>query len=510
LLDELTVGGSEVGHRQAPISSDRQLRGLALRPLFVLAALTALLLLAFAHGYGYHRDELYFIVAGNHLAWSYPDQGPLTPLLAHLMSGLAPSSLTVLRAPSALMAAGTVFLGGLLSYEFGGSRRAQFIAASCTAAAPIVLSLGHLLSTSTYDLFAWSLLIWLVVRAIRLHSPALWLLGGLVAGTALLNKPLIAFLLLAMFIGIGLAGPREQLRQPWPWIAALVALAIWSPWLVWQAQHGWPQLHISSSIASGGSASSQPRWALLPFQFLLAGPPLAPVWVAGLVGLARGGDLRRHRWLAVVWLVLLVFFEIAGGKPYYLCGLLPALFAAGAIVIDGWLMDGGNARRYLLTGAVALSALVSALLALPILPASDAGPAVAMNSDIGETIGWPEMVHQVAVVFARAPKPAVLFTSNYGEAGALDHYGADLGLPAAYSGHNGFAEWGPPPAGQRSIVVVGLHWQTLATYFRGCRPATQISNSEGIDNEENGKLVALCSATQAPWPALWPHLTHLS
>lgn len=76
--------------------------------------------MAFAGGYGYHRDELYFLAAGDHLAWGYPDQGPLTPFVAHLMDGLAPGSLTVLRIPSALMAGATVVLTGCTGAELGG------------------------------------------------------------------------------------------------------------------------------------------------------------------------------------------------------------------------------------------------------------------------------------------------------------------------------------------------------------------------------------------------------
>ncbi len=483
----------------------------ATAPIIGLALATTGLLLAFAHGYGYHRDELYFLAAGHHLAWSFPDQGPLTPLIAHLMSGLAPRSLTVLRAPSALMAGGCVLMSGLLAAEFGGSRRARLIAAGCTAAAPIVLSLGHLLSTSTYDLLAWSVVTWLVVRAIRMDSRIPWLAAGLVAGTALLNKPLIAFLLAGILIGIGVVGPRAVLRRPWPWIAALLAAVMWVPWLVWQARHGWPQLHISSSIANGGSASSQPRWALLPFQFLLAGPPLAPVWVAGLVGLARRPDLRPYRWLAVAWLVLVGIFELGGGKPYYLCGLLPVLFAAGAVVVDDWLDRGRRTvRRYVLSGAAAISAAVSALISLPILPAHDAGPAVAMNSDVGETIGWPELVRDVAAVYDRVPRPAVIFTANYGEAGAVDRFGGRLGLPRAFSGHNGFGEWGRPSNDKASVVAVGFRSPTLARYFRGCHPVVRIGNRAGIDNEENGRVISVCSGPRLPWLVLWPSLRHLS
>src|SRR2546421_10706164 len=74
--------------------------GLAVVPLLTIAILVAALLIALANGYGYHRDELYFLVAGQHLAWAYPDQGVLTPLIARLMSDLAPGSLAVLRLPS--------------------------------------------------------------------------------------------------------------------------------------------------------------------------------------------------------------------------------------------------------------------------------------------------------------------------------------------------------------------------------------------------------------------------
>ncbi len=76
------------------------------------AAVTAMLI-AFAWGYGYHRDELYFLVAGRHLAWAYPDQGPLVPLLARAMSEIAPQSLTLLRLPSAVAAGATVTITGL-------------------------------------------------------------------------------------------------------------------------------------------------------------------------------------------------------------------------------------------------------------------------------------------------------------------------------------------------------------------------------------------------------------
>jgi hypothetical protein len=494
----------------AAVRPARPKAALALGALLGLAGAIALLLLVSAGGYGYHRDELYFLVAGDHLDWGFADQGPLTPLLAHAMDAIAPGSLTVLRIPSALMAAGTVLMTGLIAFELGAGRRAQLIAASSAAVASVVLVVGHLLSTSTFDLLAWSVVTWLVARVVRTGDERLWPVAGGVAGIALLNKPLIAFLLAALGVGVLLAGPRRLARSRWLWPGLLITTGLWSPWLLWQAAHGWPQLEVSSAIAAGGSASSQPRWALLPFQLLLVSPVLAPVWLAGLVALTRRPHLRPFRLFAVAWVFLVVVFLATGGKPYYLAGMFPVLLAAGAIETDAWLGRGSRRRRgALLWGAVGLSGLVSAVIALPVLPARDAGPVVAMNADVGETIGWPQLARTVAGVYDRAGGRPVIFTSNYGEAGALRRYGPALGLPAAYSGHNAFADWGPPPDRPGRVVVVGLDASDLARDFRGCRLAARVGNAAGIDNDERGARIDLCSGTRGPWSSLWSDLRHL-
>ncbi len=493
-----------------PGSRSGEGRRLAIGPLLGLGGLVALVLLAFAGGYGYHRDELYFLAAGEHLAWGYPDQGPLTPLLAHAMNAIAPGSLTVLRVPPALMAGATVIVTGLICFELGGSRRAQTIAASCAAVASIVLVTGHLLSTTTLDLLAWALVSWLIVRAIRTGEGRLWIAASAVSGVALLNKPLIAFLLLSLGAGLLVAGPRSALRSRWPWLGLLAALILWAPWLIWQGAHGWPQLEVSSSIASGGSASSQPRWALLPFQMLLVSPVLAPVWIAGLLALAREEPMRPYRFFAVAWLVLVAIFLATAGKPYYLAGTFPVLLGAGAIRTDRWLQRGSRTlRRGALVAAVASSAVVSAVIALPILPEKQLGPVLAANADVGETVGWPQFVRSVAGAYRRAGPAAVIFTSNYGEAGAVDRFGPALGLPGAYSGHNGFAEWGPPADRPGPVVAVGLARSELAAHFNACRLFARVGNSAGVDNEERGEPVDICAGTRAPWSRMWGTLRHL-
>ena len=98
----------------------------------------------------------------------------------------------------------------------------------------------------------------------------------------------------------------------------------------------------------------------------------------------------------------------------------------------------------------------------------------------------------------------MLFTGNYGEAGALQWY--DARRPV-YSGHNGWADWGPPPGRTGPVVVVGL--PRPGEEFIGCRRGPTISNDEGADNEERGQPVWLCAGPRGSWARQWPALTHL-
>src|SRR5690606_9366165 len=77
---------------------------IAWRPVLLIAGVLGVVLLAVSARYGYHRDELYFRVAGRHPMWGYPDQPPLVPLLGRAVTALS-DTLVALRVPAALFSA---------------------------------------------------------------------------------------------------------------------------------------------------------------------------------------------------------------------------------------------------------------------------------------------------------------------------------------------------------------------------------------------------------------------
>jgi 4-amino-4-deoxy-L-arabinose transferase-like glycosyltransferase len=285
------------------------------------AALVVAGLLAFADRYGFHRDELYFRIAGQHPAFGYVDQPPFTPLVARLEGILLGDSPLALRVWPALVAGAVVVFAALLCREFGGGRRAQAFAAVAVATSPGLLLAGHTLSTETTDLLVWQLIGLVVVRALRTSRLRLWTAVGVVAGIGLQNKDLPAFLVLALLLGLVLSRRWDILRSPPFWLGALLMLLIAAPALIWQATHGFPQWSVAQAQRHGTGVA---KYVVL--QLIVLNPVLLPAMARGVRSL---WSQRRYRPLVWAFMLLEAFFLLTGGKPYYPAPILLLLAAAG-------------------------------------------------------------------------------------------------------------------------------------------------------------------------------------
>jgi 4-amino-4-deoxy-L-arabinose transferase-like glycosyltransferase len=481
-------------------------------PVLLVAGLMVAVLLALSSAYGFHRDEMYFIVAGRHPAFGYPDQPPITPLLSAAAVAVLGLSPTAVRVLPALAMGLVVVLTALMARELGGSRRAQLLAA-ITVALSGFLAAGHFDATATYELLFGAVILWLLLKLLACGDRRLWLAVGVAAGIGLENKDTLLLLFAGLLVGLVLGRRWDVARSPWAWAAAGIALVIWAPNLAWQATHGMPQLTMAHVIAGGGAAN---RAELLPVLWLFAGPLLFAVIVTGWVWMLLARAAAPWRAIAYAAAAVLVLVAASGGKGYYAVGVAPPFMAAGALPLDRWLARGRRRLRVVSFIAVAaLSGALIALLTLPVLPvatfASTSLPSSIPTS--AEQIGWPQLVAQVQQVVAALPAKerahAVILTNNYGEAAALELLGK--GLPPVYSGHNGFWYWGPPPADRTVVVHVG-DWTAAdwSPYFVGCRTVAHIDSGLGVDNQEQGQTISVCRGLRGPWTAIWPKLRQLS
>jgi 4-amino-4-deoxy-L-arabinose transferase-like glycosyltransferase len=474
-------------------------------------AIAGLVHLAVATRFGWHRDEFYYVISGRHLAWGYPDQPPLAPLLARLAADL-PGGVLPLRLLAIAAQLGCVLLVAALVAELGGRSRAQTIAAGAIAACPVFVAASLLFGTTVLDQLAWAAAFLTVTRALRTGTVRAWLLAGAVAGTGLENKDTIGVLLLGITVGV-LLFHRAALRTAGPWLGAALAVLVTAPNLVWDARHGWPELHMSSVLAAQqggplGSLAQLPELALL-----LAGPPLVTLWFFGIRWLASPAG-RNHRWIIVVAATAIVVFTASGGKSYYPAPVLVALFAAGSVSWEARGRRGTAEQRWRFPLAIVACGIVAVIFGLPVLPVRAENVLRAINPQPVETYGWPAFVRQVTAVANTEPAGTTIFASNYGEAGALTTLGpADgLRLPVS-SGHNAYLLWGPPAGTTPDHVLCvgefGAHY--LHRAWSDVHEVAPITMPGGVVTEETAQHAAIydCSRPRGSWSQIWPSLRHL-
>ncbi len=467
----------------------------------------AAVLTALSGRYGFHRDELYFLVAADHLAWGYVDQPPLTPLLVHISTGIFGSTPMGVRVLSTITSALTVVVVALIAREFGADRRAQTLAAGCAAVSGFLMGVGHLASTATYDLLFWMVIALLAIKLLRTGDGRWWVALGLAVGVALQNKYLVVLPLGALLIAVLITGPRAVLRSWWLPVGVVVAGLIAAPNLLWQASHDWPQLTVASGISEDDGTEN--RIMFIPLQVLQLSPFLVPVWVAGFLHLWRSPALRWARPVALTYPVLCVVVLALGGKSYYALPLLLVLVAAGCQPTVDWARTA--TRRTGLAVGLVLTALTSALFTLPILPVSAVNLVIPVNKEQGEQIGWPELTASVAKAWQQIPGAqrarAVIFAGNYGEAGALTKYGPAFGLPAPYSGHMSFYDWRRPADMQDGPVLLVEQERSprYESHFTNCTQIATVDDLE-VTNEEQNTALVLCTGTVTPWSQLWANL----
>src|SRR5260370_22606444 len=246
-----------------------------------LTLFTFVIHLAFYKGYGFFRDELYFIACGNHLDWGYVDQPPGVAVIAWSARRVLGDSLFAIRFVPCIFAALQVFLTGLPARALGGRRFAQAFACVCVLAGPEFF--GPYLNTDMFMERGWAACGWIAARSLAGESPKLWLLFGLFAGLALQGKHAMAFFGVAFVIGLLISSQRKILLRPWIWAGGAVTFLIALPNLIWEYRHNWATYELLRNIAN-----SDKNLTLNPLQYLLSNilylsPLTLPVWVAALL-----------------------------------------------------------------------------------------------------------------------------------------------------------------------------------------------------------------------------------
>lgn len=471
--------------------------------------------------YGYFRDELYYLDLARHLDWGYVDCAPLIAVyakLAMLMGG----SLAALRILPALAGAGLIAITMFLCRELGGRRYAQFLAGLSILLAPAFLASDSLLTMNAFEPLYWMGALLVVARILRTGNSRLWLWFGLLCGLGLENKHSTLSFGFAVVVALLLTHHRDEFAKRWIWIAGAIALAIFLPNIIWEIRHHFPTIEDLENVRREGKNVILGPLAFVKEQIIDMHPVLLPMWLAGLVWLLRD---RRWRVLGLTFVVFFVQQEVAHAKNYYAFPMYPMLFAAGGMVIERWL-----ANRAPWTRAVVVAIILA--VTVPVIPLftwmlpperllayqswigyKPAKQEVAMHSllmqPIADQFGWPEMAREVADIYNSLPADervqTGIWAGNYGEAGAIDEFGPQYGLPHAWSRHQNHWYWGPPPVSYKNFIVI--QW-SLDDVKDNCTSFQAFPHYSQFGMGEENAPIYLCRGVLFDVRKIWWHSHH--
>jgi 4-amino-4-deoxy-L-arabinose transferase-like glycosyltransferase len=489
---------------RSPLRSDTAL-------LVYLALATVILHLILGNRYGIHRDELATLEDARHLAWGYPAYPPVTPFFGRMSLELFGTSVRGFRFFANIAQAITVVLAGLMARAMGARRGAILIAG--VAAVPFALGGGYEMMYVAFDALAWVLTAYFVVKLLQTGDARWWVGIGAGIGYGMLCKYTMGFFALSIVAGVLLTDARRYLKSKWLWIGVGLSVLIWLPNLVWQMQHNFVSLDFLSHIHSRDVRQGRTAY-FLPQQLMMTGLR-APLALAGLWFCFVAASGKRFRMIGWMYVVTLLLFTVAKGRWYYMGPAYPMVYAAGAVWGEQWLagMQRGRAVtvRWVVWAALVFEVVFTTAFWLPVPPLNSRWWKInnSLTGDFREQLGWRELVGEVARIRdSLSPEERAhlaIIGTNYGEAGAINLYGPEFGLPRAISGVNSFWYYGygdPPP---QTVIVLGLSRKYMDESFESCRLAGHTPNPYGVKNEETEDHpdIYVCGPPKAGWPEFW-------
>jgi len=434
-------------------------------------------LLAISH-FGFHRDELLHLVLADHLAWGYKEVPPFIAFIAKISITFFGNSVVAARIFPTICGGIIVWLTGMITIELGGKKFAIALACLSLIFAPAFAASDYLFQPVVFDQLWWVMMVWLITKYSNTSNIKYLYFIGVTIGIGLLTKYTMGFFTGAMVIAIVISKQRSLLFSKHVLGATLLALIIFLPNVIWQFQHHLPVATHMKMLRASQLDYNKPSDFIM--QELLVNGLALFVWLTGFIFLLFSIRLHKFQFLAFAFIIIFVFYLFMNGKPYYLFGAFPMLFAAGGFGFERWLKTSGYFLRTLIIAVFTIPNLLLFPMVLPVfsLPKTltffkysqenlpflnfiatwEDHKVHPLTQDYADMFGWDEMAKLVSKAWnsltPEQQKHTQIYADNYGEAGAVHHYHKQYNYPDVISLNSSFTLWAADNLNAQFIIYV--------------------------------------------------------
>jgi hypothetical protein len=409
----------------------------------------------------FHRDELLYFSLSNHLELGYASVPPFISWMAWLAKSIFGFCPFAVKIFPALLSGAFIFLCTRIARELKGGFYAEVLTAVFIMCTPLSLRAFILFQPVPFDIFFWTVSLWLILKYINTESNHYLYLLGAVMGLALLNKYLILILIFSLLLVLPFTNQRKIFTSKAFYLSLLITLVIVSPNVYWQFANDFPVFtHMAELSENQLENVSISQFLLGQVTMLLLAMIVSFV---GLVYILFNKKTNNYRLFGFAPLLVLAILILTKGKDYYAAGIYPFLIASGTTVLEKWIK--GILPRLAVIILLVLITIPFLPVGIPFLPPEklvehfdklesygidvgrihENGQKYRLPQDYADMLGWYEIADLTRIAYEQAPDKSrtAIFGENYGIAGAVSLIGKKYGLPEALSFSDAYEFWVP-------------------------------------------------------------------
>jgi hypothetical protein len=441
---------------------------------------------------GFQGDELLHIETGRHLAWGYMEFPPLIGLLAFLQNLFNTPAIWVHHIFAHIASLLILVYVAKIVIEAGGGNRALFLVLLAVIIAPGLGRSSQLFQPVVFSQLFWVMSFYYLLRYV--HKPGqrnLWLLTASCVAAFMVKYDAV-FFLAGLSVLLLFRQSRQALMADRAWINMVVAGLVILPNLLWQVQHDYPALQMFTRLYET-QLDKITRWDNFK-QLLIDLNPVVTLllFIPGIVYLI----FSEKKIISTAVLISFALLVMKNGKAYYFFPLVLTILPYGGIALEKL-----SSKTFIPIAAVLLTGAVLIPFCMAVLPLKTYEATykkVVKDVPYDEYYAdekWRTTMQQLKAVYDSLPAAeranCLIWGKHYGQAGAVNLFSAQYGLPKAFSYHGSFYTWSPA-AGEMPSTIIGLSYRVGEFYqpfFKDIRIVRTLPNANADESEAKEQFI---------------------
>lgn len=425
----------------------------------------ALHLIADFHS-GYQGDELLHIETGNHPAFGYMEFPPMIGWLAYIQNLFHSQSVFIHHIFTHMASLLIIIIIGKTTVELGGKSNAVFLVLLCIIIAPAFGRSQQLFQPVVFSQLCWMLSFYQLMRFSKSPQNKYLLYLTISVALGFLTKYDIIFFIAGLGSLLLFKRTHTVVLSRSGWKYALLFILLIIPNLIWQFVHHFPVMDMFSRLYET-QLDKLSAVTVIKDLLISLNPLTAVFWMGGAIYMFNATDKITYRPVAISIIISIIFLAYSKSKAYYFFPAMISLMIFGCIWFEGKVL---SIRRWIFYPATALM-LISGFILVPfglaILPLNsfiqfahlkkEDGRYQIHNQEYYSRTKTLNTLTAIKTIYDSLPanekEHCLIWGKHYSQAGIVNLYRQQYGLPEAFSYHGSFYLWAPEGPMPHTVIA---------------------------------------------------------